>query len=365
VSTAESVEDLQTRVKTLEDAEREVPEDFETLAGDTAPIVVDEEGFAGEEESYMRSDCRPGLALDVDEEAIPRFIGPLEFTAKGLRVMVASEVASGGADPGTREATDLTVSTVEVVPNGGLQVRIADVDYGYVSSSYQELLALAKSTHVNKSGLVLPLRSGATVGCLKGHADGLYVNTGDGLEIASNTLKVLLATDPCLEFSSGGLRLKLGSAGDILYCNGSKWLSLAKDAGKYLKSGASAVSWDTPSSGISAGTTELESDYTYTTGIETVIDSGAHSAGTYLVSAQGQADVSMAFLITTDENTPPTEQLSYASAAAGKTASCALLTVDLAANEHVYLRCSGSAGTVAGGSTNGGMSTYLTVVKIS
>lgn len=35
------------------------------------------------------------------------------------------------------------------------------------------------------------------------------------------------------------------AAGDVLYFNGTNWVRLAKDAGKFLKSGASAVSWDT------------------------------------------------------------------------------------------------------------------------
>lgn len=36
------------------------------------------------------------------------------------------------------------------------------------------------------------------------------------------------------------------AAGDILYFDGSNWVRLAKDQDKYLKSGASAVSWDDP-----------------------------------------------------------------------------------------------------------------------
>ena len=36
------------------------------------------------------------------------------------------------------------------------------------------------------------------------------------------------------------------AAGDLLYFNGTNWVRLAKDAGKYLKSGDAAVSWDTP-----------------------------------------------------------------------------------------------------------------------
>jgi hypothetical protein len=38
------------------------------------------------------------------------------------------------------------------------------------------------------------------------------------------------------------------AAGDIIYYNGTAWVRLAKDAGKYLLSGASAVSWSTVSS---------------------------------------------------------------------------------------------------------------------
>jgi len=37
-----------------------------------------------------------------------------------------------------------------------------------------------------------------------------------------------------------------GTAGNIMYSDGTNWVTLAKDAGKFLKSGDSAVSWDTP-----------------------------------------------------------------------------------------------------------------------
>lgn len=39
------------------------------------------------------------------------------------------------------------------------------------------------------------------------------------------------------------------AAGDVLYYDGSNWVKLAKDVGKYLKSLASAVGWDTPAGG--------------------------------------------------------------------------------------------------------------------
>jgi hypothetical protein len=54
--------------------------------------------------------------------------------------------------------------------------------------------------------------------------------------------------------STGALTTTSAAAGDVLYHNGTIWTRLAKDAGKYLKSGASAVSWDTPATTMPAGT---------------------------------------------------------------------------------------------------------------
>jgi hypothetical protein len=45
------------------------------------------------------------------------------------------------------------------------------------------------------------------------------------------------------------LSLSSQTAGDIAYFNGTQWVRLAKDVGKYLKSGDSSVSWDSPSGG--------------------------------------------------------------------------------------------------------------------
>ena len=48
-------------------------------------------------------------------------------------------------------------------------------------------------------------------------------------------------------------------AGDVIYFDGANWVKLVKDSGKYLKSGDSAVSWDTPvGSGSGSMTTVKE-----------------------------------------------------------------------------------------------------------
>jgi len=59
------------------------------------------------------------------------------------------------------------------------------------------------------------------------------------------------------------------AAGDILYFDGSNWIRLGKDSGKYLKSGDAAVSWDTP-----AGAGDM-SAATYDTDVDGDIDVAA------------------------------------------------------------------------------------------
>jgi hypothetical protein len=50
------------------------------------------------------------------------------------------------------------------------------------------------------------------------------------------------------------------AAGDVIYFDGSNWVHLAKDVGKYLKSGAAAVSWDTPAGAGNMSTTTYDTD---------------------------------------------------------------------------------------------------------
>lgn len=194
---------------------------------DNTGVIASETPAVGATATAKRSDAADGLKLVgnpgdfVEDAATGDFVPTLEFV-------------KDNAAPVVRR---------------GARVRLAAGDTGYADGMkfYAKLLAATAAGHVTKSGLCVPLDDVATTGCLRNASGVLQLQKGDGLEIAANILKVLLATNPGLEFDSGGLRLKLGSAGDILYCDGSKWLSLAKDAGKYLKSGAAAVSWDTPS----------------------------------------------------------------------------------------------------------------------
>ena len=77
-----------------------------------------------------------------------------------------------------------------------------------------------------------------------------------GLTLSNNTA-VTLPTSGTLAttaFKPSDLSITDQAAGDVLYFNGTNWVRLAADAGKYLKSGASAVSWDTP---VGGGTVDI------------------------------------------------------------------------------------------------------------
>lgn len=65
-----------------------------------------------------------------------------------------------------------------------------------------------------------------------------------------------------------------GAAGDILYHDGSNWVRLAKDAGKYLLSGASSVSWSTVGSLITTlafDNDDLTTGVLAITGLKTIL----------------------------------------------------------------------------------------------
>lgn len=85
-------------------------------------------------------------------------------------------------------------------------------------------------------------------------SNNVLTYTGDyslGLTLTGNT-SVTLPTSGTLattSFKPSDLNIASQTAGDILYFNGTAWTRLAKDPGKYLKSGDSAVSWETVSGG--------------------------------------------------------------------------------------------------------------------
>lgn len=61
-------------------------------------------------------------------------------------------------------------------------------------------------------------------------------------------------TNQSIKTSGFNLSILNQAQGDVLYFDGTSWVRLAKDVGKYLKSGAAAVSWDTPPTGSGSWT---------------------------------------------------------------------------------------------------------------
>ena len=86
------------------------------------------------------------------------------------------------------------------------------------------------------------------------------------------------------------LALTSQAAGDVAYFDGSNWVRLGKDEGKYLKSGAAAVSWDTPAGGAAL-------DYKF--GAGALASTNQASGGVYLsdrISTDTAASLTTAFL---------------------------------------------------------------------
>ena len=74
----------------------------------------------------------------------------------------------------------------------------------------------------------------------------------DTLTVGNGATATALATTT---YKPADLAIASQAAGDVLYFDGTNWVRLAADTGKYLKSGASAVSWDTPT-----GTGDFKAD---------------------------------------------------------------------------------------------------------
>jgi len=86
------------------------------------------------------------------------------------------------------------------------------------------------------------------------------------------------------------------AAGDVLYNDGTNWVRLAKSAGKYLKSGASAVSWETA---LSSGLIVQVQNALASTSDVTAVFTKDNSAPLY---SEGNAVVSKEFTPTSASN---------------------------------------------------------------
>lgn len=107
-------------------------------------------------------------------------------------------------------------------------------------------------------GTVTGVGDCASAACLDGTSDGgTYVKFYDtegattlqGGNIAGNITLTLPTTTGTLALDTikpSDLTITSQAAGDVLYFNGTNWVRLAKDVGKWLQSGASAVVWATP-----------------------------------------------------------------------------------------------------------------------
>lgn len=181
--TGELTQELDRRVRDLEEAEQ----DSGPGPGDTIPAIHDEAGAAGTSEEYVRDDTRPGLLLRKNTANPVQAISALMFGSadSGLQL----RIAAAADEDAERSATALATPTVEVVPDGGAQAKLAILDSGYETNPARAHLAAAaaEAMKFSKGGMYLPLNPN---GCLSGGASGAMVIIDETLAIADNTLKV-------------------------------------------------------------------------------------------------------------------------------------------------------------------------------
>lgn len=167
--------------------------DGEDLAGDTIPEIVDETGSAGTSELLRRDDNVPALKLRHNAEVVPENISALHAASGSKGFQLA--VAAAADEDAERAASAHANPTIEVVPDGGAQVKLDT--YG---SGKQQLVPGA-------SGLYGKL---ATDGGIVDVGDGAKLNEGDGLEIDTNVVKVKADADAdnILAVSASGVLVK-------------------------------------------------------------------------------------------------------------------------------------------------------------
>lgn len=100
------------------------------------------------------------------------------------------------------------------------------------------------ANYTDSGSKLLSVNSGASAVEFIGLASGkVFVGNASGLPAAVSISGDVSISDTGVATVSD-LTIENQAAGDILYYDGSNWKRLAKDVGKFLKSGASGVSWD-------------------------------------------------------------------------------------------------------------------------
>ncbi len=279
---------------------------------DQAQIIKAQTAIAGVATTPPRSDGVMGLllngipatdAVELDTDN-PR--SDLEFVTnnetpavrRGLRVRANRPAnAAAGDYPATGGETNPTLRTTG---DKGLDVLLAKPDTGYENATdYAYLSAILAAGHVARGGLAMKLDRVATTGCLKWTTGGLVIDFGDGLTIASNLLKVLLASNPGLEFNGTELRVKVKSGGGITRDADGLSASAASLSPTTVTLAASAVfsTGDTVKS-VAAGTSKLVCAKLsgLPTSPATTWAAGLYADSTLLASAQaGQNALEIAF----------------------------------------------------------------------
>lgn len=117
---------------------------------------------------------------------------------------LALQIAAAAHAWAERAASALSTPTLEVVPNGGAQAKLATGDFGYTTSEggmkfRAAIAAIAAGAYMTKGGMAVPLDPAGATGCLIATADGIRLQKDATLTIAGNTLGVDTSALSCAQ----------------------------------------------------------------------------------------------------------------------------------------------------------------------
>lgn len=164
------------------------------LAGDTIPEIVDETGSAGESALLRRDDNVPALKVRRNTDTPTKNISALHAASDSEGWQLA--IAAAADEDAERAASAHANPTLEVVPDGGAQVKLDT--YG---SGKQQLVPGASGIYgkLNPAGGVVDI------------GDGAELKVGDGVEVGiANDVKVKpdADADNILAVSASGVLVK-------------------------------------------------------------------------------------------------------------------------------------------------------------
>ncbi len=195
---------------------------------------------AGKLTKLWATDLELTNAPTINGAAWTTILQPLNAT---LTALAAQTESQGALQYYTADATPAVLAK-------GTAYQLLQMNSGATAPEWTSSLSISALNLTSATSSIPWVVGTASAPTAEGQA---YWNSNtDTLTVGNGATATALATTT---YKPADLAIASQAAGDVLYFDGTNWVRLAADTGKYLKSGASAVSWDTPT-----GTGDFKAD---------------------------------------------------------------------------------------------------------